>query len=105
MRHILDGYRAVIPRDTTPALFWSAIETTLSGGVFLPARPTPPSPEPPAELSPRQRQVLEPLQTSYDIKTISRRLALSPGTVKAHLAAVYRALGVTTRLQAVARAR
>lgn len=55
LRHVHAGYRAIILRGATPALFCCAMETTLTGGFFLPASPTEPRPRSPAELSIRQR--------------------------------------------------
>lgn len=52
-------------------------------------------------LTPRQRDVLALLMQGMPNKTICRELALAEGTVKTHTAAIYRALGVTNRTQAV----
>jgi len=55
------------------------------------------------ELSPRQRQVLALAVRGVPIKLISRELGIAEGTVKAHLWAIYQALGVNSRAQAMYR--
>jgi DNA-binding NarL/FixJ family response regulator len=54
----------------------------------------------PDHLSPRQKQVLELLVHGKSNKEIARALQLSEGTVKVHMAAVFRLLSVTTRAAA-----
>jgi DNA-binding NarL/FixJ family response regulator len=49
----------------------------------------------------RQREVLDLLCKGLADKTISRRMKISLGTVKTHVAGVLRKLGVSSRLQAV----
>ncbi len=56
-------------------------------------------------LSPRERQVLAELATGATNGEIATRLVLSPHTVKDHVSAVYRKLGVRNRAQAVQRGR
>ena len=53
-------------------------------------------------LTPRQREVLTLLLDGKSNKTIARDLAISVETVKDHVAAVLRTLGVNSRTQAVA---
>jgi DNA-binding NarL/FixJ family response regulator len=55
-------------------------------------------------LTDRQRDVFNLLAEGCATKTIARRLDLAVGTVKVHLAAIYRALGANSRLEAVAKA-
>jgi DNA-binding NarL/FixJ family response regulator len=97
------------------------VETVLAGGVFAPGslagqplREAPPAPLPAAaeDLDPviaqftdRQRDVFLLLTEGCATKTIARRLDLAVGTVKVHLAAIYRALGAHSRLEALAKAR
>ncbi|HVO06705.1 MAG TPA: response regulator transcription factor [Burkholderiaceae bacterium] len=86
------------------------------GGDTVPAvmRPTPPdqplpAPEPAQKvrtleslgLTPRQAEVLALLLKGMPNKLIARELSLSVETVKDHVAAVLRALGVSSRTQAV----
>jgi DNA-binding NarL/FixJ family response regulator len=52
-------------------------------------------------LTPRQAEVLSLLLQGLPNKLIARQLNLSVETVKDHVAAVLRALGVSTRTQAV----
>lgn len=52
-------------------------------------------------LSPRQMDVLACLLRGMSNKHISRELGLAEGTVKSHTVAVFRALNVTSRAQAV----
>lgn len=51
-------------------------------------------------LTPRQTQVLELMAQGKSNKAIGRELRLAPGTVKTHVACVFRALGVRNRTQA-----
>ncbi len=68
-----------------------------------PAKQTPRPAVRPADLglTPRQADVLYQILQGKSVKLISRDLALSSSTVKAHTSAVLRALNVTTRVQAV----
>lgn len=56
-------------------------------------------------LSPRERQILGLLCEGLPNKLICRELGISEGTVKVHLGKIFRALGVSSRLQAVLVAR
>ncbi|RRJ87794.1 DNA-binding response regulator [Gulosibacter macacae] len=57
------------------------------------------------DLTPRERDVLERLETGASNKEIAAELFLSPTTVKSHLAAIYGKLGVPSRTAAIAKAR
>lgn len=57
-----------------------------------------------ADLTPRQRQVLQLLSEGLTMGQIASRLGISPRTVETHVAKLYRKLGVRTRVQAVSRA-
>jgi DNA-binding NarL/FixJ family response regulator len=58
--------------------------------------------EPPRPLSERQREVLAALATGKSNKEIAWQLRISEGTVKVHVHALFRALGVHNRVGAVA---
>src|SRR5215468_9437531 len=62
-----------------------------------------PNPPSPADLGLTQRQidVLALLMQGQSNKAIGRALALAPPTVKSHVGAIFRALDVSSRTQAV----
>jgi DNA-binding NarL/FixJ family response regulator len=57
-----------------------------------------------ADLTARERQILELLSEGRTMHQIATRLGISPRTVETHVGKVYRKLGVRTRVQAVTRA-
>ena len=70
--------------------------------VFRPQRET--APAAPAQLSVREREVLDLIATGATNREIADRLFLSPHTVKEHTSAVYRKLAVRNRAEAVRQA-
>jgi PAS domain S-box-containing protein len=56
-------------------------------------------------LTPRQTEVLRLLERGHSTQQISRELHLSPETVRNHIRHLFRALGVHSRIEAVAVAR
>ena len=60
---------------------------------------------PPAHLTPRQVEVLRLLEQGRSTKQIAAELHLSTETVRNHIRRLFRALGVNSRLEAVAAAR
>ncbi len=56
-------------------------------------------------LSPREQEVLQLIALGKTNQEIARQLIVSPGTVKAHTASIYRKLDVANRTEAAARAR
>ena len=59
------------------------------------------SPSPPfSDLTPRERQILEHLAQGQSNKLIGRHLGISEGTVKLHVKAVLRKLGLRSRVEA-----
>jgi DNA-binding NarL/FixJ family response regulator len=59
------------------------------------------APDPLAGISPREREVLVLLLDGLPNKLIARRLGISEKTVKSHLTSIFRAIGVTDRVQTV----
>ncbi|MFT7840385.1 helix-turn-helix transcriptional regulator [Saccharothrix sp. BKS2] len=64
-------------------------------------RRTPPTP--PADLTPRETQVITLMGTGMPNRSIARQLHISERTVKSHLHSIFAKLGVATRGEAVAR--
>jgi DNA-binding NarL/FixJ family response regulator len=112
------GAQGYVLKSATPSQFLRALDTILSGGVFAPASLTglplrAPAAAPSVEvnmqptlvvLTDRQRDVFRLLAEGCATKTIARRLDLAVGTVKVHLAAIYRVLGAHSRMEAMAKA-
>jgi DNA-binding NarL/FixJ family response regulator len=111
-----------IPKTSPQGVLRGAINVVASGGVFVPSEVLLRDPgadtgsdgqakDAPARahslarglstLTPRQRDVLEQLVKGLPNKLICRHLGLSPNTIKAHLSAIFRALDVTNRTEAV----
>lgn len=111
------GAQGYILKSTDPNLFIRALETILTGGLYAPAslsgmpiHPPVPAAQPDLPRHPvldhltgRQRDVFELLAQGCATKTIARRLDLAVGTVKVHLAGIYRTLGASSRLEALAK--
>ena len=58
------------------------------------------APDPLDVLTDREREVLVLVAEGLPNKQIGRRLEISEKTVKAHLTSIFRAIGVTDRMQA-----
>ncbi|MFZ2031181.1 MAG: response regulator transcription factor [Vitreimonas sp.] len=106
------GVHGYIPKSLSSSEIASAIRTVLDGGIYAP--PTLGRREPDSalrssevlegeKLTSRQKEVLAELLQGRASKEIARTLDIAEGTVKIHLAAIYRALGVRTRAEAIAR--
>jgi len=67
-----------------------------SGPEAAPARPAAPF----AELTPREREILECIADGMSNKLIARALDITDGTVKLHVKAILRKLGMRSRVEA-----
>ena len=115
MRQAIDhGALGFIPKSSGSEVILNALRLVLSGGTYLPreimSAPKAAAVAAPAPLSgrlkdlgltPRQTDVLELLVAGKSNKAICRELDLSEGTVKTHIQAVFKALDVSSRVQAV----
>lgn len=118
MRAIDLGAMGFIPKSSSNQVMLGALRLVLSGGVYLPpaallhdgertSSATPPVARDNGVtardlgLTERQAQVLGLILQGKPNKLICRELDLAEGTVKIHVAAILRALNVSTRTQAV----
>jgi DNA-binding NarL/FixJ family response regulator len=125
MRELLSlGVQGFIPKAYSPEVMLSAVRLVLSGGVYVPPMMLlegSAAPEISAAsraetiasleerlrklLTERQIDVLRLLSQGKPNKVIARDLGISEGTVKIHLAAIFRALNVRNRVEAVVASR
>ena len=107
---IMGGASAFIPKSAPGQVLINALRVILAGGTYMPThvvaslRGAEGAPAR-TELTLRQRRVLELLSTGLSNKRIARALDISEITVKAHVTAIFRKLGVTNRVQAGLEAR
>ncbi len=127
IRAIDMGAMGFVPKRATNETLIEALQQVMKGGVYVPPMSMgsdfnggkPPAPVPNIQqeavqagfqsvpslvqlgLTPRQTDVLALLLKGQPNKLIARELGLSVETVKDHVAAVLRALGVSSRTQAV----
>jgi DNA-binding NarL/FixJ family response regulator len=110
------GVHGYVPKNASPAELTAALKLIVDGIIYVPpSMASTPSlvlegpvlnakpirgaalPDP---LTPRQREVLGLLLKGKSNKEIARTLNLGEGTVKVHMAGLFRALGVNTRAAA-----
>ncbi|WP_086923761.1 response regulator [Variovorax sp. JS1663] len=112
IRNTVDlGAAGFIPKKYSSEMMVAALEQVLAGRIFLPletlnAPPPPPAEDRPANdprltgLTARQMDVYRAAARGLPNKLIARQLNIAESTVKAHLTAVYTALGVRNRTEA-----
>jgi DNA-binding NarL/FixJ family response regulator len=103
MQRALDlGAMGFIPKDATGQQMIQALRLVLAGGVVVPpALVRSDAGDWRATLTERQRDVLELLARGHANKEIARALGLAEATVKMHVTAIMKLLGVSNRTQAV----
>lgn len=115
-RALANGARGFILKSAHRELILNALRLIVSGGIYIPAMllnlqetrgPDFADPAPAASLSltARQREVLTLMCEGKPNKVIARSLGLAERTVKTHVSAIFRALQVVNRTQAVVAAR
>lgn len=101
---IVDGLRrgahGFIPKSSSPEVMAAALQVILAGGTYLPAIGVMSPVTVPDErwaLTARQREVLGLLVRELSNKEISEALGMRVNTVRVHVAAILRILGVESR--------
>ncbi|MEQ1810113.1 MAG: response regulator transcription factor [Terricaulis sp.] len=108
------GVHGYIPKSLSSTQIATALQGILEGRIFVPPAMGKREGAPGEgsggafkldqdKLTLRQRDVLQELLKGQASKEIARTLDIAEGTVKIHLAAIYRALGVRTRAEAIAK--
>lgn len=106
-----DGVAGFLSKSARTAVVVAAIELVLAGGRYLPPRLAEILNSPArgasssSPLSARQTEVLRLIGDGRTNKEIGRDLAISPATVKVHIAQAMSALGATNRTDAAMKAR
>jgi DNA-binding NarL/FixJ family response regulator len=112
-RGLAAGALGYLPKSASPQTLMSALKLVLSGEVYVPPimlrEPASRSeqenagatPVPGLQLTERQIDVLRLLGRGMSNKGIGRELLVSERTVKAHVTAIFKSLGVVNRTQAV----
>jgi DNA-binding NarL/FixJ family response regulator len=99
-RAVAAGASGFIPKSFTADEMVAAIQQVMAGDVFVPATTANPATESGA-LTLRQMEVIAMLGRGCSNKEIARALDVAERTVKAHVSAVFEALNVRNRTQAV----
>jgi DNA-binding NarL/FixJ family response regulator len=108
------GAAGFVPKSFSSERLLDAVREVLAGNVFRPGRPDlsalAPSPRSPIHrnakpedfgLTERQAEVLALMASGKSNRHIAELLGLTEGTVKIHMTAIFKALGVASRTQAM----
>lgn len=109
VRSALDaGAVGYLPKTSQPKAMAYALRLILDGGIYVPAQAmgaVPPATKPPTlgalGITERQADVLRLVAKGLTNSDIARMLTISENTVKQHAHQAYRALGVTSRTEAM----
>jgi DNA-binding NarL/FixJ family response regulator len=103
------GASGYLPKSAPAPVILDALRLVLAGGVYVPRELVSGEGKPLAQpaaalgrggvLTPRQHEVLALIADGHSNKEIAYRIGTSEGTVKAHVTAIMRALGVRNRVQ------
>ncbi|WP_294173690.1 response regulator transcription factor [uncultured Sphingomonas sp.] len=108
LKMLAAGARAYVPKTLPPADMCAAFRAVNAGRIYVPAGLSAVAVRPDVKpalpnidgLTSRQRAVLTQLAAGKSNKEIGRALGISEATVKAHLNAAFRTLGVHNRVSA-----
>lgn len=114
MREAIEyGATGYLPKSSSRTTMRNALQLVMAGGVFMPASAVSSSwlrrsvrpraknrATEPSSLTERQQTVLEIMAEGKSNKAIANELSITEITVKAHVSAILRKLGVSNRVQA-----
>lgn len=103
-RTLSQGAKGYVPKSASAQTLIAALRLVLSGEIYLPALLADAAPglnAPRTPLTDRQLEVLKVICQGLSNKDIGQSLGMSEKTVKAHVSAIFRALNVINRTQAV----
>jgi LuxR family transcriptional regulator, maltose regulon positive regulatory protein len=100
-RALVDQARELVDQSTDPGMLPALLEQTEEVLGSRPRRPV----QLAVPLTERELAVLRLLPTRLSTREIGRELYVSPNTVRSHVQAIYRKLGVSSRAEAVTNAR
>lgn len=107
-RAMAAGASGYVPKSAGRSTLLAAVRLVLAGERYVPPlllQEDVPSPASLAGLTPRQQEVLGLLCQGHANREIGRALDMHEKTVKAHVGAIFKVLGVVNRTQAVEAAR
>jgi DNA-binding NarL/FixJ family response regulator len=104
------GASGYIPKTASAEIMLNAIRLVMSGGIYVPPSMIMSGPANGAAvndssnggrgLTERQKQVLEQLKQGITNRQIAERLGVSEATVKVHISAILKTLGLRSRVEA-----
>ena len=94
------GAAGYIPKTSTPEMIIAALQVILAGGTYIPKQILPDLAEPPT-LTARQLEALQLLVRGLSNHEMAIELGITDNTVKQHIHAIFLALSVTSRSQAI----
>jgi DNA-binding NarL/FixJ family response regulator len=96
------GAIGYIPKTSKPDVMIAALKLVVAGGTYVPREALEAGMErADLDLTQRQKEVLRLILKGYNNERIAKELGISPATVKQHAHAIFTALGVSTRAEAV----
>lgn len=109
-RALAAGARGYLPKSAGRNTMLAAVRLVLAGEVYVPPmvlaiESSGPRAQPESALTPRQHDVLRLVCEGLPNREIGQQLDMHEKTVKAHVTAVFKALGVVNREQAIETAR
>ncbi|MDH5516255.1 MAG: response regulator transcription factor [Gammaproteobacteria bacterium] len=101
-----NGALGYIPKTSSAQVIFNATKLVLAGGIYIPKEILPASNgchtgSDKSALTPRQKEVLTLLISGISNKEIANSLSCTEATIKTHVTALLKSLGVANRTQAV----